>query len=227
MTRRPIMLMAFVVAASAMVACGNVDDGSRGDRAAVVRAPPSPSPRRDDAARAREALIRRPDMPKSWREQSGNVARLHCGTFDPFAGASAVVRSLRLTGGHAGVQERIALYRSAAAAAHALRGLDSARSVNCLRRELRRHVTAESGSPASPATLVREEPLGPTAHAKRYTSWSVGNFGRVVGFIDVVHARVGRALAALVVVSDSIPLDERLYDQIVALVRRRLHSAVG
>ncbi|MGN6189699.1 MAG: hypothetical protein ACTHOE_12445 [Conexibacter sp.] len=225
-----------LVLATAVGGCGNAGSRSAGGTTATApasatkpstqaRPPPRPA---NDVARAEAALIRLADMPsREWSQQSGNVTRLHCGSFEPFAGARALVRSRRLTQDHAGVQERIALYRSPAAAAHALRRLDSRIAANCLRHELRRHVSEESGAPAGPAELVRAEPLGPTANARRYTSTSVSQYGKVVGYIDAVHARVGRALAALVIVSGPAPPDEALYNRVVALVTRRLNATLG
>jgi hypothetical protein len=224
------VVLVMLVVAAGVAACGSADKGDGGGAAAAsarTQRPAAPSPPATDVARARTALVRLADMPQGWSEQRGNVTRLRCGSFEPFAGASALVRSRRLTQEHSGVQERIALYRSTAAAARALRRLDSRTAASCLRRELQRHVSEESGGPAGPATLVREERLGPTSRARRYTSTGVGNYGKVVGYIDAVHARVGRALAALVIVAGPSPPDEALYNRIVAVATRRLHATVG
>ena len=231
------LVLVMLVVGTTAVACGDAgDDGSSSDAgtvAAPASTPPAtrpapPPPPTTDVARAKAALVRLSDMPANmWSEQPGVVTRLNCGGFDPFAGASAIVRSPRLSREHGGVQERIALYRSPAAAARALRRLDSNRAASCLRRELRRHVTRESGGPSGPAELVRAERLGPTSNARRYTSTGVGNYGKVVGYIDAIHARVGRALAALVIVSGPTPPEEALYEHVVSTVTRRLHTTLG
>ncbi len=228
-----IVLLVLLVAVTALAACGDAGEGdAAGTVAATTRTqaqprPRAPPPPASDLARARQALIRLADLPGGWREQSGTVTRLNCGDFEPFAGASAIVRSRRLTQESEGVQERIALYSSPAAAARALRRLDSPRAADCLRRELRRRVSEESDGPAGPAELVRGERLGPTSNARRYTSTGVGNYGKVVGYIDAVHARVGRALAALVVVAGPTPPDEELYNRIVAVATQRLDATLG
>lgn len=230
------LVLVMLIAVTAVVACGDAgDDADRGDSVSAPASTPPPRtrpapppPPTTDVARAKAALVRLADMPDDmWSEQRGVVTRLECGGFEPFAGASAIVRSPRLSQEHSGVQQRIALYRSAAAARRALRRLDSDRAASCLRRELRRHVTRESGGPAGPARLVRAERLGPTSNARRYTSTSVSNYGKVVGYIDAVHARVGRALAALVIVSGPTPPGEALYEQVVSTVTRRLQTTLG
>jgi hypothetical protein len=223
--------VAMVVVAAALAACGDASDRDGGG-AATAAAPtrtttPAAALPRGDVARAEHALVRLADLPGGWSEQAGNVTRLRCGGFDPFLGASALVRSRRLTQENTGVQERIALYRSPAAAARALRRLDSSAAARCLRQELRRHVSEEAEGPAGPANLVRAERLGPAANARRYTSEGIAEYGKFVGYIDAVHARVGRALAALVVVSGPTPPDEALYDRIVAVVTRRLNATHG
>lgn len=225
------VVLVVLVAATALVACGSADDRGSG-RAGTATASSSPQARpppaaTDDVTAARGALVRLADLPKPWTVQGGNVTRLRCGGFDPFAGADALVSSRRLVFEGEGVQERIALYRSAAAAARALRRLDSRTAANCLRHELRRHVSAEAGGPSGPARLVRAERLGPTSHAKRYTSIAVGTYGKVAGFIDAVHARVGRALLALVLVSSPQPPEEALYERVVAVVTHRLQATSG
>lgn len=218
------LVLVMLVAATAVAACGSAGGRDVGDRATRTRVQPQASrpPAASAVMRAKRALVRLADMPDGWSEQKGDVARLDCGGFEPFAGADTLVRSPRLTWHHTGVQERIALYRSPAAAARALRRLDSDRAASCLRRELQRHVSAEAESPASPAELVRQERLTATSHATRYVSTAVGNFGKIVGVIDAVHVRAGRSLAALAIVSSPDPLDVELYDRIVGLVAHRL-----
>jgi len=228
---RVAWLSVLIVVAMPLAACGDAGDADDAatavatTRAEARRAPPAAPV--DDVARAESALVRLTDFPEGWSEQSGTVTRLRCGSFEPWAGASALVRSRRLTQDHAGVQERIALYPTEAAARTALRRLDSRTAADCLRRELRRHVSEESGGPATPARLVRLDRLGPHAHAKRYLSISVSNYGKVVGYIDAVHQRVGRTVAALVFVTGPAAPDEALYDRVVALVSRRLQTALG
>jgi hypothetical protein len=228
MTRSLGVVLVTVVVATAAAACGGAgDEASRTVATAARTQPAAPPPPASDLARAKDALVRIADMPHGWEQQNGNVTRIRCGSFEPFAGASALVRSRRLARDHAGVQERIALFRSEAAARRALRRLDSRTAAGCLRRELRRHVTEEANGPAGPAELVRGERLGPASHAWRYVSTAVSNYGKVVGYIDAVHARVGRSIAALVIVSGPAPPDEALYDRVVALVTRRLTKTLA
>jgi hypothetical protein len=224
-SRSLVVGLVMLVVATALTACGDAGRGDPSRVATTTRAPPSTA-EQSDQVRAQRALIRLADMPHEWSEQAGNVTQLNCGRFQPFTGSTALVRSRRLTLEHSGVQERIGLYSSVAAARRALQRLDSRRAATCLRRELRRHVSEEAEAPAGPAELVRAERLGPAANARRYMSTSVGPFGKVVGYIDAVHERVGRALVALVFVSSADPLDEALYEHAVAVVSRRAHSAV-
>jgi len=180
-----------------------------------------------DIALAKSALVRRADLPGGWGVDSGTVTRLNCGTLQPFRGASALVRSKRMTQDHAGVQERVAIYPDVASARQALRRLDSSAAAACLRRELQRRVSEEAGGPASPARLVRADRLGPTATARRYISSSVSSYGKVIGYIDAVHVRIGRALGALVFVSGPAPPEVELYDHIVQIAPSRLQAVIG
>ena len=231
MTRSLRVVLVVLIVAATVVGCGNAGgDDDSGTVAATTRTSPQPAriPRApvNDVTRAERALVSLADMPQGWSEQTGNVTRLHCGSFEPFRGATALVRSRRLTREHAGVQERIALYPTLAAARRALARLDSDRAAACLRHELRRHVSEEAGAPAGPANLVRVDHLGPRAHATRYISTSVNQYGKVIGYIDAVHALHGRALAALVFVTGPARPDEELYDDVVALVLKRLRTAL-
>jgi hypothetical protein len=225
-SRALVIGLVMLAVATAIAACGDAGGADPRTVATPTAARAPPSATETDRTRARNALIRLADMPHEWSEQAGNVTRLDCGRFHPFAGSTAIVRSPRLTLEHTGVQERIVLFRSDAAARRALRRLDSRRAAACLRRELRRHVSAEAEAPAGPAELARAERLGPAANARRYVSSSVGPFGKVVGQIDAVHERVGRAVVALVLVSSFDPLDEAVYEHVVTVVSRRAHRAV-
>lgn len=236
-TRSMGAVLVALLVATALAACGDTRDSAGGRTTAAARttatqpaAPPASEDADADASDvvlARRALVRLSDMPQSWGQDRGTVTRLHCGRLQVFRGATALVRSNRLTLEHAGVQERIAIYPNAAAALRALRRLDSPTAVRCLQRELRRHVSEESGGPAGPADLVREESLGPAASARRYVSVSVSSYGKVVGYIDAVHQRLGRVVAALVLVAGPTPPDEELYDDVVGLVSRRLRVTLG
>jgi hypothetical protein len=225
------VVLIMLLVAVGIAACGDAGDGGERSVAATTRtqearAPPARASR-SDLALAQGALVRLADLPDGWTEDRGTVTRLHCGAFHPFRGASALVRSTRLTQEHSGVQERIAVFPSAAIARRELVRLDSRTAAGCLRREVRRRVSEEAGGPAGPAELVRAERLGRGAQARRYVSTSVSSYGKVVGYIDAVHVLTGRALAALVFVSGPTPPDEALYDRVVKLVSRRLQTTLG
>jgi len=218
--------------AAAVAACGGARDDSAGTTAAATPPRTQPAPSGTDVATsdvtiAERSLVRLADLPDGWSESGGTVTRLQCGTLQPFRGASALVRSKRLTYQHYGVQERVAVYPDQAAARAALRRLDSRIAAGCLRRELQRHVSEEAGGPASPARLVRAERTGPTATTRRYISVSVSSYGKVIGYIDAVHVRIGRALAALVFVSGPAPPEVPLYERIVQIAPRRLQTTLG
>jgi hypothetical protein len=225
------VVLVMLLVATAVAACGGAGGDGAGSTAATTTRP-RPSVARvsenvSDVTLATRALVRLADLPEGWIEDRGTVTRLQCGALQPFRGASALVRSKRLTHDHFGVQERVAVYATVAAARDALRRLDSRTAAGCLRRELRRHVSEEAGGPASPATLVREERLGPTASARRYISSSVSSYGKVIGYIDAVHVRIGRALAALVFVSGPAPPEVDLYEHVAQLAPKRLQTALG
>jgi len=224
------VVLVMLLVATAVAACG--DAGGDGDGGTVATTQTQSAASRvsedvGDAALAKRALVRRSDLPKEWRVDGGTVTRLRCGDFQPFGGASLLVRSKRFTHEHLGVQERVALYATAEAARDALRRLDSRTGVDCLRRELRRHVREEAGGPARPARMVRVDRLGPTATARRYISSAISSYGLVIGYIDAVHVRVGRALAALVLVSGPTPPEEALYEHVVQLAPKRLETVLG
>jgi hypothetical protein len=227
------VVLIMLLVAVGIAACGDAgDDGGQTTAATTrtqARAPPreSPSGGGSDLTLAKRALVRLDDLPGGWTEDGGTVTRLRCGAFHPFLGASALVRSTRLTQDHSGVQERIAVFPSAAIARRELVRLDSRTAAGCLRREVRRRVSEEAGGPAGPAELVRAERLGPGAQARRYVSTSVSSYGKVVGYIDAVHVVAGRSLAALVFVSGPSPPDEALYERVVEIVSRRLQSTLG
>jgi hypothetical protein len=222
------LILAMLFVAIGVAACGDAGDGSGGTSSPAAAATRTQPPAADvnDVTRAKRALVSLVDVPKGWREDDGTVTRLRCGSFDPYESATAVMRSKRLTHARSGVQERIALYADDAAARRGLTRLDSPTAAACLRREVRRRVSEEAGGPATPAELVRVDRLGPAAHARRYVSSSISSYGKVVGYIDAVHLRVGRAVGALVFVSGPTPPDESLYDDVVDAVSRRLQATL-
>ena len=230
MTRSLGVVLVMLLVATSVAACGDARDGGDGSAVATTgapqRAPPRSRQSASDVTLAKRALVRITDFPESWREESGTATKLRC-ALDPYEGATAFVRSRRLTFERSNVQEQVALYATEAAARRALRRLDSRAATGCLRREMRRRMSEESGGPAGPAELVRAERLGPQAHARRYVSTSVSSYGRVDGCVDAVHIRVGRALAAVAFVSRPGPPDEALYSRVVALVSDRLQTTIG
>lgn len=226
MTRSLAVVLMMLVVATTVAACGNAsDDHDNGTVAAATST--TPRPPGDDAARATRALVTLADMPQEWSEEQGSVTRLHCGGFQPFRGSSVLVTSRRLTQDKVGLQERIALYPTAAAARRALARLDSRRSMDCVRGELQRHVSEEAGAPAKPARLLRKDRLGPRAHATVYMSTSHGQYGPLSGYIEVVHARHGRALAALGLVTGPARVDEDISEHVIRLILRRLEAMRG
>lgn len=226
-------VLVMLLVATAVTACGGAGgDGAGGTVATTRRTRTQPSASRvsqnlSDVTIAKRSLVKLADLPAGWTEGGGTVTRLQCGRLEVFRGASALVRSPRLTQDHFGVQERVAVYPTVAAAQAALRRLDSRTAAGCLRRELQRHVSEESGGPARPARLVRADRLGPTATARRYISASISSYGKVIGYIDAVHVRVGRALAALVLVSGPAPPEADLYEHVVQLAPKRLQTTLG
>jgi hypothetical protein len=227
------VVLVLLLVAMAVAACGGAGDDGAGTtvaRTTTARTQPAPSGTSEaasDVTLATRSLVRLTDLPDGWSEDGGTVTRLQCGTLQPFRGASALVRSKRLTHDHYGVQERVAVYPNSAAARAALRRLDSRTAADCLRRELRRHVSEEAGGPASPARLVRAERMGQNSTTRRYISVSVSSYGKVIGYIDAVHVRMGRALAALVFVSGPTPPEVPLYERIVQIAPRRLQTTLG
>lgn len=213
-----------VVLLVALAACGDADD--RGT-AATTRTRAAAPPPASNEARAEHALIRLTDFPREWRAERGTLVRIRCGTLNPYDGATVLLTTRRLTRDHVGVQERIAVFPSVAAARAGLRRLDSRVAAGCLRRELQRYVSAEAGGPASAPQLARFDHIGPNAQARRYISTAISSFGRVFGSIDAVHVRANRALVALMVVSGPAPPEAELYDRVVHLVLRRLHAVLG
>lgn len=235
MSRSMGVALVLLLVAMAVAACGGAGEDGAGTTVAAPatttpRTQPAPSSANaatSDVALAERSLVRLADLPDGWSESGGTVTRLQCGTLQPFRGASALVRSKRLTYQHYGVQERVAVYATSAGARDALRRLDSRQAADCLRRELRRHVSEEAGGPASPARLVRAERMGSSSTTRRYISVSVSSYGKVIGYIDAVHVRMGRALAALVFVSGPSPPDVALYERIVQIAPRRLQATLG
>lgn len=231
MSRSMGVVLVMLLVATAIVACGDTGDDRAGDSAATTTRTQPPASRVSenvsDVALAKRALVRLADLPGGWTEDGHTVTRLQCGALQVFHGASALVRSKRMTQEHLGVQERVAVYATVAGARAALRRLDSPTAADCLRRELQRHVSDESGGPARPARLVRAERLGPTATARRYISASISSYGKVIGYIDAVHVRVGRALGALVLVSGPAPPEVDLYERVVQLAPKHLQATLG
>ncbi|HKG03496.1 MAG TPA: hypothetical protein VKB03_09960 [Conexibacter sp.] len=232
MSRSIGVVLVMLLVAMAVAACGSAGDDGAGRTVATTTARTQPAPTdtsetASDVETAKRSLVRLADLPDGWSASGGTVTRLQCGTLQPFRGADALVRSKRLTYDHYGVQERVAIFPDEAAARAALRRLDSRIAAGCLRRELRRHVSEEAGGPASPARLVRAERMGPNSTTRRYISISVSSYGKVIGYIDAVHVRMGRALGALVFVSGPAPPEVPLYERIVEIAPRRLQATLG
>jgi hypothetical protein len=222
-----IVLVIFV--AAMLSACGDAHDA--GGHAATTAttttkvAERPPQARGSDGTLARQALVQLGDLPTGWGAQAP-VPQLRCDV-DPYAGAHAVARSPRLIVGNTGVQETVAVFRTAAASGRAFGRINAPASMGCLRRDARRQMAAEAEGVASPLELARVEQLGRWGRATRFTATAPSSIGIVSGSIDAVHLRVGRGLAALVIVSAFKPLRDELYERVVAVLSRRLRAELG
>jgi hypothetical protein len=180
-----------------------------------------------DRALARRALLRLTDFPAGWVEQRQAVPDVRCGGVDPFGGATAVVGSGRMAHEDTGVQQTVSVFRTAAASRRAYALINSPEAMRCLRRDARQRVAIEAGGPAQPLELARIESLGRWGVAKRFSAQAAGPVGKVSGYIDVVHLRVGRGLAALVIVAGLQPLPDDLYARLEQTVEERLSGNLG
>jgi hypothetical protein len=210
----------------AIAACGGAGSGDRSTAAAARGAKPASAAASDRALAAR-ALVRLTDFPRTWEAEATPVTNLRCNGLDPFRGASVLLGTHRLTKEAVGVQETIAVFPTVATARRAYVRINSHAAMTCLRRDVRRRVTREAGGPAQPPRLVRIERVGADGIAKRFTSSAIAPYGPVTGYIDAVHLRARRSLAALVLVSGLAPTDEALYERVVQLMARRLRATLG
>jgi hypothetical protein len=118
-------------------------------------------------------------------------------------------------------QQTIAVLPSAAAANQASRDLASAPAQACFERALYGEINRRKGlRHFSPMVVLREDPGG-----QRSTITSTMEYGEVPMYIDEIRTRAGRLLADTVVIAGPRPVDEQVYDSLVALVARRLRVA--
>lgn len=178
--------------------------------------------------RARDALLQRSDLPSGGRERPAPLPRIACRSGDPFRGATALAWSPRIeVDEELAVQERVGLYPTDTAAARAFARLAAPASRACFRRQARLLAGEQARGTASPLEVVRTDERGSLERATRYTTEVNGALAPLRGYIDVVQARAGRGLAALVIVSSTTPVSEELYEQLVATLSRRLRDALS
>ena len=213
--------------ATSLAACGDAgehaDRGATAARTSAPRTAPATPANGSERTLAEQALLRLDDFPAEWDAGQGLRSSIRCRA-RPFRGARVLVNSAQLTQGQIGVQETIGVFPTAAAGRRAFARINARPAMSCLREEMRRRISVEAGAPASPVELMRLERLGPEVLAKRFASSAPTPYGTNTGYIDSVHFRVGRALAALVVVVGLREPDEALYERVVALSQRRLRA---
>jgi len=175
------------------------------------------------AVTGRGALLRIGDLPTGWRDVPEQSPDLRC-TDAPFRGATTTESSDRLTFEAWNIQEVVARFRSDAASRQAFAHLNTPQALACLLHNVRRRIAEEQRSPATAPKMMRTEPLARDGRAFRFVSRTTREFGTVKSFIDAVHLRAGRRIAALLIVAGNKPLDEALYQDVVDRIGKRLRG---
>jgi len=226
--RRAALLIGSLIAIWLLGGCGEEPARSaRSGDETVARA--NRSSERPPATRAELArtLVRLDDLPSGWEEQRASGSILRCGSVRPFRAARRIVSSQRFQRENYGVQETVAVFRTAAASRAAMARLNARTATECLRRHVRRSMSEQLEAQASRPELVRIDSLDGGGRASRFTATTYTQAGPFQGYVDAVHLRVGRSVAALLLVAGPEPLSEELYDDVVAVAERRLRDAFG
>jgi hypothetical protein len=224
-TRSMGMLLVTLLAVS-LPACGDERSVANTSTTAAA-AHRSSAPQLSARAIARRALVRLDDFNADWEISNVRAPDVRCGRTNPYAGARVVSGSKRIVRERTGVQETIAVFANSAASRRAFKRMNSRPAMGCLRRDMRREVSAEAGGQASPLELVLLDRPERWEKATRFASVAPSSLGLVRGSIDAVHLRVGHALGALVIVSGLSGIDGDLYERVTKLFARRLRAAFG
>lgn len=218
------------VVAIALSVLGGCGEGEQGTVAAVAETAPAATPeqpeRRGPQALAAGALVRLGEASPRWTERKARRPDLRCAS-RPFEAARATAATDRFELDETSVQESVAVFSDEAASRRAYARLNSDTSMSCLRQRARRRMAEQTEGPPTRPEVTRAESLGKWGVATRLSATGPSQIGTVRGIIDAVHARVGRGVGALMIVSGPGVVSEELYEDVVAEFKRRLDEALG
>ncbi|HMJ01643.1 MAG TPA: hypothetical protein VK506_01805 [Conexibacter sp.] len=232
--RFPTSIVGVLVAVAAVAVGGCGEERTAGERDRTSSAATAPREERpaeqatsvppDARTLPKRALVQLADLPSGWGRELTSVPDLRC-SLRPFAKARTAATRYRQ--GRTAVQETVGIFPTAAASRRSYALLNARSSMDCVRRNARRRMSEQAQGPASRPEVARVDPLGRWGKAIRLISSVATQIGKTGGYIDVVHVRVGRGVAALVILSGPRVVDEVVYEDVVAALERRLRDALA
>jgi hypothetical protein len=225
-----VLLLCF---ASGVAACGNTGGISH-----IRQEPPprsthietrakSDEPPRSDRRIAHGALLSIGELGAGWRPTTARSGRRCAATDAAWTRARATAVSTFGLDQNV-LQQTVAVFADEQAARHHFVILGSIGARRCLYGELHRGIAATAGAHVDPVRTIRfEENEASRISAIRAAATVDSLVGLTSIYIDQIRAWTQRAVSVVLIIQVGSPVDEAVYDSLVARLKRRVTTAFG
>jgi len=209
-----LAVLALVAAAVSMAGCGDAREA-----ASVTRPPEARAP--DRSPRHGRLVIERAELGSDW-STGRSIRTTSCDVASPFTTAKRVISSPSFEREHTLIQQRVGRFADDSAARRGFDALRSAAATSCLLGAIRRHMEERAGGASDPLMEIRRERPFAGAVGTRYHTKVLSPIGLSDAYIDVVLVHMGPLVSWLVVVAGLRPLDQELFEGMVARIASRM-----
>lgn len=216
--QRSAVVFALLIALAAAGGCGTGSDRA-GTSTSAARVASRPL---DDRQLAGAAVLRKQDLRAGWT-QADATAPARCGGPSRWTvNARATAASPSFHSKYAVVQQNVGVFADERTALGVFRELAGQQARVCFYRALLQGVLANGGrGSVSRPTVIRSEGEPRTLSSTRSVVEADSILGRVSIYADNVRLQVGRLVSVIVMVEVGKPIDEAVYEAVVATLRRR------
>jgi hypothetical protein len=226
--RQVVHVVIVIVIVAASCGCGGTQSRHDGPSRTVVNRPIAARPK-SDRERVRLGLLPAADMPRTVTEQSPKRNRASCGPRVIFRHvATALATSPRYGLENGRVQQTVALFRTAKAAARAFATMNTPASQRCFQRYAGQEVEEEARAPVRDITsqILNVERRGQRSTAYRMNVVvEAGVETRVA--VDILLNQIGRSTSSVSVIWTRIPRDIEFQEALVTKIAARLQRLLG
>lgn len=191
---------------------------------ALDRRPEAPA--RSDRLVARAALLSLGELGSGWRPTTAVGGRRCQATERAWRTARATASSAFALYRNV-LQQTVTVFADERAARRDFAALESVGALRCLYRELHRGIETTAGAHVSHMRTIRVEEETAQTSATRAATTVDSPIGPASVYIDQVRTWAQRGVSVAVLVQVGSPVEESVYDTLVARLKRRLETSVA